>query len=155
LSFLSPRRGFLQAVVFSGGEPTFQDDLPQALKAVRALGFETALHTAGPDPKLLSAVLPFLDWVGLDIKAPFDERYDRLTGRPRTAGRVRESLLRLIRSGVAYQLRTTVHPALLSTRDVEEIQASLAALGAAPAVIQPFRSEGCADEELCGWPAPA
>lgn len=102
------RRGFIGAVVFSGGEPTLQEGLADALRDVRALGFRTGLHTAGMLPDRLRKVLPLLDWVGLDIKARFDERYAQLTGDPNAADRVRESLAAIRESGVALQLRSTV-----------------------------------------------
>ena len=79
LEFLERRRGLLDAVVFSGGEPTVQHALPGAMRAARALGFGIGLHTAGMAPRRLAAVLPLADWVGMDIKAPFDD-YPRITG---------------------------------------------------------------------------
>ena len=81
LAFLRKRQGLLDGVVFSGGEPTLQAGLPQALEQVRALGFATALHTGGMYPERLAAVLPLLDWVGLDIKGP-EHRYADITGAP-------------------------------------------------------------------------
>ena len=146
--FLRSRQGLLDAVVFSGGEPTLQSNLPQAMQRVRALGFSVGLHTAGCYPRRLQRVLPWVDWVGLDIKAPFDSRYDRIVGRPHAAQRAKESLRHLLQSGVDYQLRTTVHPLLLSKRDIQQLQQDLRQLGATPAVLQPFRAQGCVDKQL-------
>lgn len=81
MAFLQSRRALLDAVVFSGGEPLSEPRLPQLIAAVRALGFKTGLHTAGIYPARLAAVLPMLDWVGLDIKTT-TSRYDTLTGPP-------------------------------------------------------------------------
>ena len=148
LSILADRKNFLEAVVFSGGEPTAQACLPAAMRAVKALGFKVGLHTAGIFPDLLADVLPLVDWVGLDVKAPFDERYDRVTQRKRSFEAPAESLLFLLASGVSYELRTPVHPDLLSPRGLAEISSSLESLGASPNKIQPFRSEGCADPLL-------
>ena len=67
LEFLSTRQGLLEAVVFSGGEPTLNADLSDAVKEVKALGFKVGLHTAGPYPDRLTQLLPHLDWVGLDV----------------------------------------------------------------------------------------
>jgi len=145
---LENRRGFLEAVVFSGGEPTAQPGLAAALTDMRGMGYLTGLHTAGMHPERLHAVLPLLDWVGLDIKAPFDERYDRVTGRPASWEPVRRSLELLLASGVNYELRTTVHPSLLGECDLRELRGTLEELGAKPTNIQPFRREGCADEGL-------
>jgi pyruvate formate lyase activating enzyme len=107
---LDRRRGFLEAVVFSGGEPTLHTGLESALRTVREKGFLTGLHTAGIFPERLRRLLPLLDWVGLDIKAPFDERYARLTGDRQSANKARASLDLLLASGIPFQLRTTVTP---------------------------------------------
>ncbi|RYF75627.1 MAG: anaerobic ribonucleoside-triphosphate reductase activating protein, partial [Comamonadaceae bacterium] len=97
---LGQRRGLLDGVVFSGGEPTLQAALPDALAQVRALGFATGLHTAGMYPQRLQALLPLLDWVGLDIKAP-EAGYDALTRTPGSGLRAWESLRVLRAGGVA------------------------------------------------------
>ncbi len=137
--FLGDRVGILEAVVFSGGEPTAQPELGAAMRDVRELGFKVGLHTAGIFPELLEAVLPLADWVGLDIKAPFDGRYDQVTGRPGTASRAERSLRAVLASGTDHQLRTTLHPGLLSQRDCRRIESDLRDRGAGPVVWQPFR----------------
>lgn len=152
LQLLSERKNFLEAVVFSGGEPTAQAALPDAIRSVRAIGFKAGLHTAGIFPDRLADVLPLVDWVGLDIKAPFDARYDRVTGREGSFEAPAESLRLLLASGVPYELRTTVHPGLLAPTDLEDISRSLDSLGAHPTKIQPFRPHGCTDPELLGEP---
>jgi len=148
--WLPRRRGLLDAVVFSGGEPTCQPGLPAAMREVSELGFRVGLHTGGPIPDALAAVLPLVDWVGFDFKAPFGA-YERVTGRDH--GRLAEESFRLIRdSGVAYEVRTTWHPALLSEGDLDAMADTLAAVGRSDWVIQRFRPEGCADAELCAAP---
>ncbi|MBJ7535536.1 anaerobic ribonucleoside-triphosphate reductase activating protein [Rhodomicrobium vannielii ATCC 17100] len=146
-AFLQTRRGLLDAVVFSGGEPTLQTHLPEAMAEVRAMGFRVGLHSAGPYPTRLAAVLPLVDWVGFDVKAPFAE-YERITGVPGSGERAAESLRLLVASGVAFETRTTVHPALLDDAALARIAAELAALGIANNRIQPFRSLGCTDAAL-------
>jgi len=155
LPLLAERKNFLEAVVFSGGEPTAQAALPDAIRAARGLGYRIGLHTAGSFPDRLAEILPLIDWVGLDIKAPFDARYDRITGRERSFEAPAESLRLLLASGVPYELRTTVHPEFLAPRDLEDISRSLEALGARPAKIQPVRSAGCANGASPGGPHPA
>ena len=77
--WLATRRGLLDAVVFSGGEPTAQAALPDAVALVRDLGFAVGLHTGGAYPRRLAALLPQLDWVGLDVKAA-ESDYPLVTG---------------------------------------------------------------------------
>lgn len=146
--FLKSRRGLLDAVVFSGGEPTAQAALPAAIDRVRELGFAVALHTAGMHPRLFAPLLPKLAWVGFDVKAPLDARYDAVVGRPGAAAAVRASLALLLASGVEFELRTTVHPALLGEEDRRDLCLQLDAMGAPRPRWQTFRPLGCADEAL-------
>ncbi len=146
LRWLEGRRGLLDGVVFSGGEPSLQPGLLLALQAVRALGFKTGLHTAGPSPEHLARLLPYLDWVGFDVKAPFDA-YANITGVEQGT-RVRESLNLLRTSRVACEIRTTWHPQLLSEGDLAKIGQTLATEGWREWVIQRFRAKGSADFEL-------
>lgn len=121
IRFLEQRRGLLDAVVFSGGEPTMQPSLPEALKAMRRMGFLTGLHTGGPYPERLAACLPQLDWVGMDLKAPF-ELYEQITGAA-SSGTLAEQSAELLRaSGVNHQFRTTVDPFLLAGNRIEKMR---------------------------------
>jgi len=133
--FLKKRRGLLEGVVFSGGEPTVQRGLLAALREVRAMGYATALHTAGILPKRLQVLLPLLDWVGLDAKAPPDARYDRVTGRSGSARRFLASLQLLVANGTNREIRTTVDAKLLGAQDIAEMQWRLLGIGAGPSRI--------------------
>lgn len=147
LRWLGTRRGLLDAVVFTGGEATSQPGLPEALDHVRALGFRAGLHTSGASPRALSRALSRLDWVGFDLKAPFDA-YRRVTGGDHGSA-VAQSYRLLRDSGVAHEVRTTWHPALLSPDDLSRMAAFLASVGERDWVIQAFRPVGCADAALC------
>lgn len=148
LAFLKRRQGLLDGVVFSGGEPTLQAALPEAMREVRALGFKIGLHTGGMYPKRLASVLPLTDWVGMDVKASF-ANYESITGVQDSGAPVRESLDMLLASGVDYEIRTTVHPALLADEEVIDIANELVARGVKHYAVQAFRSQGCRDESLC------
>lgn len=139
--FLETRRGLLDGVVFSGGEPTLQSALPEAIRSVRAMGFRIGLHTAGPFPDRLSAVLPLLDWVGFDVKAPFDD-YETITGVSGSGDRARYSLRLVLESGIAYDARTTVHPKLLDPAALEQLRSELSTLGARHHRVQACRTIG-------------
>ena len=147
LAFLHRRQGLLDGVVFSGGEPTLQAALPDAMREVRALGFRIGLHTGGAYPQRLAAVLPLVDWVGFDVKAPFAD-YPRITGAAGSGARALSGLQHVLASGVEHEIRTTVHPALLSDTDLADVAHDLAERGVKRYVIQAFRSQGCADEAL-------
>ena len=136
LHWLDSRRGLLDGVVFSGGEPLAQSALPAALQQVRDMGFATALHTGGMYPERLAAALPLLDWVGLDEKAPWAQ-IPAITGVPGSGAKVRESLALLLESGVAHEVRSTWHPGLYPLADLQALGQELAALGLRDWVLQP------------------
>ena len=109
MDFLSQRRELLDAVVFSGGEPTTQHALVAAMSEVRSLGFKIGLHTNGAYPERLGRLLPLLDWVGLDIKAlPAD--YHGITAVADSGRAAWQSLSVLLNSTVALEVRTTLMP---------------------------------------------
>jgi len=105
VSFLEKRKGLLDAVVFSGGEPTLQAPLASAMRAVKALGYLVGLHTAGIVPRRLEEVLPLVDWVSMDLKASWDE-HSRVTGIAGSARRAQESMALIKASGVACEFHT-------------------------------------------------
>jgi pyruvate formate lyase activating enzyme len=137
--FIESRRGLLDGVVFSGGEPTLQAALPEAIAQVRALGFRIGLHSGGPYPARFARLLPLLDWVGFDVKAAFDD-YARITGVSGSGDRARESLTMLVASGVACDVRTTVQPGLLDAADLARLDADLGGLGLGPTRRQTYRA---------------
>jgi pyruvate formate lyase activating enzyme len=139
--FLEGRRGLLDGVVFSGGEPTLQAGLGEALDEVRAMGFETALHTGGMYPERLAQLLPRLDWVGLDIKGPWD-RIDAITQTRGSAARVQASLRHLVDSGVAFECRTTWHEGLFGVPELHGLAGELAGLGVKRWALQECRGAG-------------
>ena len=138
--FLERRRGLLDGVVFSGGEPTVQPTLASALDQVRGLGFRTGLHTAGPYPQRLAALLPRLDWVALDVKAPL-ARYDGLTGVPGSGRRLSRSLALVLERAARWEIRTTVDPALLDRGALLALARELAARGVRRWVLQRCRRQ--------------
>jgi len=136
---LERRQGLLQAVVFSGGEATLQPALPAAMQAVRERGFKVGLHTAGIRPGSLSRVLPYCDWVGMDVKA-LEEDCQLITG-VRGSGRANwTSLELLLASGVEYECRTTVHWGLFDLQQVQRLGERLAGVGVRRFVVQLARA---------------
>lgn len=139
IEFLKQRKGLLDAVVFSGGEPTLQPGLVSAIQQVRALGFKIGLHSAGYSPRLLHSILSLIDWIGLDIKTvPAD--YPRLTGALNSGWQAWESAVLVIESGVYYEIRITAHPALLDVPTLESTIRQLRNIGARNIVVQECRT---------------
>ncbi len=156
-AWLARRRGLLDAVVFSGGEPTLDAALPRALDEVRAVGFAAGLHSAGMYPRRLRAVLPHADWVGLDVKAPLDDEalHERITGVSGAASSVRQSLCALIDSGVSHELRTTAHPDLLDDAALLRLAGGLAQQGVRNYALQLARPVEGSGRWAHDYPKPA
>jgi len=147
LAWLRSRAGLLDAVVFSGGEPTAQSLLGDAMDAVRQAGFAIGLHTAGAYPRRLAQVIARVDWVALDVKAPFAD-YARVTSVPGSGAATLESLDLVMRAGIDYEIRTTVHPHLVDAQGLETIAVALATRGVGRWILQRFRPIGCTNAEL-------
>ncbi|MCM0639941.1 anaerobic ribonucleoside-triphosphate reductase activating protein [Cellulomonas wangsupingiae] len=145
---LSRRRGLLDGLVLSGGEPTRQAGVVAAAREVKDAGFLVGLHTAGAYPARLRELIPHVDWVGLDIKAPA-RLYRAITraGSGTTAADKAFASLRIVLdSGVDVQVRTTVDPTVLTRGEVAELTALLADLGVRDHVLQDVRPDGTTDE---------
>ncbi len=140
--------------MFSGGEPTLQRALPDAIRTLKELGYEVGLHTAGPYPQRLAEVLPLVDWVGFDIKAPVGE-YPAVTGVPASGAMAMASTRLLLESAVECEFRTTVHPDLLNGEGLITLSRNLAAMGVGHYVLQECVTGRCLDPELCVPSAPA
>ena len=140
VDFLKQRKGILDAVVFSGGEPLVQDGLIEAIDEVKALGYQIGMHTGGYRPDRFREVLKHVDWVGFDIKAPFDkEKYKTVTGGWGDVDKVLESLNELIASGISFECRTTCDPRFLTVQDLYEIADSLKNMGVKEYYLQKYR----------------
>ena len=145
IALLEQRVGLLDAVVFSGGEPTLQAQLGEAMQQVKSLGFKIGLHTAGIYPERLRAVLPLLDWIGMDIKST-RAGYAAITGVRGSGARAWRSTELILESGVACEFRTTLHPDLLSRAQLTALAAELSESGATTYVVQKCNTAHCRDE---------
>jgi pyruvate formate lyase activating enzyme len=121
-AFLEKRRGKLDAVVISGGEPTLQPDLIAFLQKVKSIGYLIKLDTNGSRPKVIQEALSknILDYVAMDIKAPWD-KYSLVAGSLVNITHIKKSIALLMASGIAYEFRTTIVNSLLCQEDVMNI----------------------------------
>lgn len=138
---LSRRRGLLDGLVFSGGEPTRQSGLSAAMRDVWELDFGVGLHTGGAYPSRLAELLPLVDWVGLDIKALPGE-YHRITGVAASGAKAFASLDLLVASGVAHEVRITVDPTVHTAAHVNGLIERVQSAGAQQTVLQEARPQG-------------
>ena len=109
LSFLSKRKGLLDAVCISGGEPTLQPGLAALLEQIKAMGYLTKLDTNGSRPEVLKELVSrdLLDYVAMDIKNSPD-LYGQTAGAPVQLQKIEESIRFLTEEHLDYEFRTTV-----------------------------------------------
>ncbi|MBP3616258.1 MAG: anaerobic ribonucleoside-triphosphate reductase activating protein [Alphaproteobacteria bacterium] len=141
LELLKKRTKILDAVVFSGGEATSQtDEIITAIEEIKEFAphFKFGLHTNGCFPEKLSKLLPYIDWVGLDIKAPC-KKYEQITKVKGSGEFAFESLEILLKSGKDFEVRTTADPTVLTKDDILEIAELLSKAGVKHYAVQRCR----------------
>ena len=121
-SFLQKRRGLLDGVAVTGGEPLLHPDMPEFLEKIRALGYAVKLDTNGAFPDRLRAVLEagLADYVAMDVKNS-REKYELTAGVAGILPKVEESV-RLLREGnTPFEFRTTLVDELHEPEDFTAI----------------------------------
>lgn len=120
--FLNERRGFLEGVVVSGGEPTLHEELPAFLSCIKALGYPIKLDTNGSRPEMLARVIRegLVDYVAMDLKAD-PERYPECLCEQARGADIRRSMRLLLESAIDYEFRTTCARPFISPEIVERI----------------------------------
>ena len=141
-SFLESRRGRLEGVCVSGGEPTLHRELPEFLKKIKALGFAVKLDTNGYRPEVLRELLSegLVDYVAMDIKSS-PEGYGRCVGiEDLDLKPIYESAAQLMEGKVDFEFRTTVVKELHTKEDIVSIGRWLA--GEESFFLQSFKDSG-------------
>lgn len=128
LTFLKKRKGILDGVCITGGEPTLQPDLEDLIRKIKALGYPVKLDTNGSRPDVLKRLAGegLLDYVAMDIKNSPD-RYPQTAGITRL-DHVEESIRFLMTGRVDYEFRTTVVAELHSPEAVDSMGKWLSSL---------------------------
>ncbi len=136
--FLEKRRGKLEAVVITGGEPSLQRGLLEFVLRIKELGYLVKLDTNGTNPDLVAELLRLglVDYVAMDIKAPL-ERYGAVAGRPVDLKAIEASIDMLLAVREMSEFRTTLVRDLLTKSDVLTIGRLIA--GARLYALQNFR----------------
>ena len=141
--FLNTRKGLLEGVVVSGGEPTLQKDLPEFVSGIKERGFLVKLDTNGTHPEVLGPLLAAhaIDDLGIDYKVPA-ARYSEVAADPAQgeifAANVAKSIRLAFASGIEPDIRTTVHRELLSPADLAQMWNELQELGVNRWYLQQF-----------------
>ena len=156
LAFLKKRKGILDGVCVSGGEPTLSAGLPDFLHEIKNLGYDVKLDTNGSRPSVVKKLAAdgLIDKVAMDIKA-CPSNYHALTGVHADLDGIRETAGWLLNGDLDYEFRTTVVRELHSEKDFQEISQWLS--GAKSYYLQAYRdSDGvlmpgfsaCSEKEM-------
>lgn len=137
LSFLDKRRGKLDAVTVTGGEPTIQKDLDRFLEALKGMGYLVKVDTNGSNPDVLEVLInrSLVDYLAMDIKGPL-KKYRLIASVKVDTSRIKRSIELITSSGIEHEFRTTVVPSQLDPRDL--MSAAKLITKARLYVLQPF-----------------
>ena len=146
LAFLASRKGKLQGVVISGGEPLMQKDLSLLLRQIKSMGFRIKLDTNGAYPDHLATLLDegLVDYVAMDIKHT-PRNYALACGVKVDCDAIERSRSILMQGQVPYEFRTTLVKGIHKAGDVKDMASWLK--GANAYILQNYRAS---DSVLCG-----
>lgn len=137
--FLESRKGKLDAVSITGGEPTLHHDLPDLMHRIKAMGYLVKLDSNGTNPEMLEEILHkgLVDYLAMDIKHRVEkDAYERAIQAPIDIENIKRSIRILMESGIAYEFRTTLVEGLHSKEDV--VAMAQAIRGASTYALQKF-----------------
>jgi len=120
LSLMEKRRGFIDGISITGGEPTLHKELPEFISRIKEAGFLVKLDTNGTNPDMLIKIINNLDYVAMDIKAT-PSKYKEVTGVDVDISSIDKSIEIIMNSGVDYEFRTTVFPEFFNKEDAKQI----------------------------------
>lgn len=146
--FLNKRKGKLDGVVITGGEPTLHGkDLIEFIKEVKSFDFLVKLDTNGTHPDVLQELFNenLLDYIAMDIKAPL-AKYKTITQTDIDTKIIKKSIDMIMNSGVDYEFRTTIVKSQLSVEDLRQIGELIQ--GAKRYYMQKFLATKILDETL-------
>jgi len=140
LSFLKKRKGLLEALSISGGEPFLQKDILDFTSKVKKLGYLVKIDTNGTFPERLKELIDkkLVDYVSMDIKAP-KNKYNKLAGIKANLKKIEQSIEIIKNNAPDYEFRTTFVPDLLKKEDIIEIAKWLE--GSKRFYLQQFKSD--------------
>jgi len=126
ISYLDARKGWLEAICVSGGEPLLEQELEVLLHVIKDRGLQVKIDTNGSLPSRLEEVLKtkLVDYIAMDVKAPL-RKYKQVTRSEVVEADISRSIEIIRKSGVPHTFRTTVVPGLVGEEDLLEVAALL------------------------------
>ncbi len=123
LKFLEKRKGMLDGIVITGGEPTLQKGLEAFIQKVKKLGMLVKLDTNGSNPEVLTHLIneKLLDYIAMDVKMPL-EKYEKMTKNKKLdSTNIQKSLHLIQTSGIEHEFRTTLVKEFIELDDLQNI----------------------------------
>jgi pyruvate formate lyase activating enzyme len=161
-AFLKNKKGWIDGVCLTGGEPLCHPDLENLIKKIKALGFLVKLDTNGAFVDCISYLVSpssvrlrrtaegkrnsLLDYIAMDIKAPIDERYSKATGVKVNLENIKKSIKLIMDSGIDYEFRSTLVPTLHTEQDISDMAQAIS--GAKKYALQQFVPGEALDPKL-------
>lgn len=121
-SYISKRKGMLDGVCITGGEPLLSPDIEEFIKKIRSCGLLVKLDTNGSFPDKLEHLLDegLLDYIAMDIKNS-KQKYAMTAGVDSFPSEIEKSIDIIIKKAPDYEFRTTVVRELHNTQDIVDI----------------------------------
>ena len=144
---LEKRKGKLEGVCITGGEPTIQPDIIEFIKKIKGMGFLVKLDSNGTRPLVLEKIIKeeLVDYIAMDIKSS-PENYSLVTGAKVDIAAIGKSVAMIMGGGIPYEFRTTVVPGLHTEQDFLKIAKWIK--GAQFYYLQGYRELSILDENL-------
>ncbi len=123
LEYLESRKGLIDAVVVSGGEPTLMPDLKEKIIKLRELGFLIKLDTNGTNPEVVKDLYEnhLIDYVAMDIKNSFVKYAMTVGVKNAFLDKISQTIKFLMTSGIDYEFRTTLIDEFHNEQDMRDI----------------------------------
>ncbi len=123
LSYLKKRKGVLDGICITGGEPLLQKDIADFMSKVRELDYKIKLDTNGSFPEKLRSLVSagLVDYVAMDIKNSREKYAETVGIEGFDTSAVEESVAYLLSGAVDYEFRTTVVDELHAEEDIENL----------------------------------
>ena len=153
LTYLAKRRGILEGVCITGGEPSLNPDLPLFIKQIKELGLKVKLDTNGTNPAMMKELVEnrLIDYVAMDIKNS-KEKYKYTAGnKDISLDKINESVSLLLSNIIDYEFRSTIVNELHTVSDIEAIGSWIK--GAKAYYLQAYADSG--DVILPGFSSPS
>ncbi len=118
IDFMTTRKGLLDGLSITGGEPTLQKDLSEFAKKIKDMEFLFMIETNGSNPKMIKELIDrkLVDYIAMDIKSPL-EKYEKVAGIRVNKKNIQKSIDIIRNSDIDYEFRTTVIPIFFKKED--------------------------------------